>query len=194
MRKNKTLIICGKSSSGKDTVLDELVNNYEFIGLVSHTTRPIRPNEVVGKDYYFIDKESFFHMKNTNKFIETRKYEVEDENGNDDIWYYGLSKIEYELCKIFNKVVIVDLKGFHELSEYIGRDNCFMLYLYCDDNIRKQRMIDRGGMSPGEIERRFKADEEDFKNAMVLSDLNVNTGENSAEKIAKFIAGVLEVE
>ena len=194
MKKSKTLIICGKSSSGKNTVLDELIGNYDFVSLISHTTRCARPNESNGKDYYFIDKESFLHMKNTNKFIETREYKVKDENGNDDIWYYGLSKIEHELCTMFNKVVIVDLKGFHELSEYIGRNNCFMLYLYCDDNIRKQRMIDRGGMSPEEIERRFKADEEDFKFAMVESDLSVNTGDNSADKIAKFIAGVLEIE
>ena len=102
--------------------------------------------------------------------------------------------MEYNICNVFNKVVIVDMNGFHELAEYIGRDNCFMLYLYCDDNIRKDRMISRGGMSPEEIDRRFKADEEDFKFAMVESDLSVNTGDNSVEKIARFIAGVLEIE
>ena len=133
-------------------------------------------------------------IKNKNQFIETREYEVKDSNGNDDIWYYGLSKMEYNICNVFDKVVIVDMKGFHELAEYIGRDNCFMLYLYCDDNIRKDRMVSRGGMSPEEIDRRFKADEEDFKFAMVESDLSVNTGDNSAEKIARFIAEVLEIE
>lgn len=190
MKKTKTLIITGKSSSGKNTVMDELVDNYGFVGLVSHATRPIRPNEENGKDYYFTTKEQFMDIKNKNQFIETREYEVKDSNGNDDIWYYGLSKMEYNICNVFNKVVIVDMKGFHELAEYIGRDNCFMLYLYCDDNIRKDRMISRGGMSPEEIDRRFKADDEDFKFAMVESDLSVNTGDNSAEKIARFIAGV----
>lgn len=192
--KSKIIVITGKSSSGKNTVMDELVDNYDFVGLVSHTTRPIRPNEKNGKDYYFTTKEQFMDIKNKNQFIETREYKVKDLNGNDDIWYYGLSKIEYNICSIFNKVVIVDMKGFHELAEYIGRDNCFMLYLYCDDNIRKNRMISRGGMSPEEIDRRFTADEEDFTFAMVESDLSVNTGDNSAEKIAKFIAGVLEIE
>ena len=191
--KNKILIIVGKSSSGKNTVMDELVENYELVNLVSHTTRPPRPNESNGYDYYFINKEDFINMNNKDLFIETREYKVNTENGN-DIWYYGLSKTEYNICSIFNKVVIVDMKGFHELAEYIGRDNCFMLYLYCDDNIRKDRMISRGGMSPEEIDRRFKADEEDFKFAMVESDLSVNTGDNSAEKIARFIAGVLEIE
>jgi guanylate kinase len=194
MRNSKTLIITGKSSVGKDTILRELVDNYDFVGLISHTTRPIRPNEENGRDYYFTTKEQFMDIKNKNQFIETREYKVKDFNGNDDTWHYGLSKMEYNICNIFNKVVIVDMKGFHELAEYIGRDNCFMLYLYCDDNIRRDRMIGRGGMSPEEIERRFKADEEDFKSAMVESDLSVNTGDNSTEKIARFIAGVMKIE
>ena len=192
--KNKIIVITGKSSSGKNSLQNYLVSNYDFVNLVSHTTRPPRPNEENGKDYYFTTKEQFMDIKNKNQFIETREYEVKDSNGNDDIWYYGLSKMEYNICNVFNKVVIVDMKGFHELAEYIGRDNCFMLYLYCDDNIRKDRMISRGGMSPEEIDRRFKADDEDFKFAMVESDLSVNTGDNSAEKIARFIAEVLEIE
>ena len=191
--KNKIIVITGKSSSGKNSLQNYLISNYDFVNLVSHTTRPPRPNESNGYDYYFINKEDFINMNNKDLFIETREYKVNTEIGN-DIWYYGLSKMEYNICNVFNKVVIVDMKGFHELAEYIGRDNCFMLYLYCDDNIRKDRMISRGGMSPEEIDRRFKADDEDFKFAMVESDLSVNTGDNSAEKIARFIAEVLEIE
>ena len=191
--KNKIIVITGKSSSGKNSLQNYLASNYDFVNLVSHTTRPPRPNESNGYDYYFINKEDFINMNNKDLFIETREYKVNTEIGN-DIWYYGLSKMEYNICNVFNKVVIVDMKGFHELAEYIGRDNCFMLYLYCDDNIRKDRMISRGGMSPEEIDRRFKADDEDFKFAMVESDLSVNTGDNSAEKIARFIAEVLEIE
>lgn len=191
--KNKIIVITGKSSSGKNSLQNYLVSNYDFVNLVSHTTRPPRPNESNGYDYYFINKEDFINMNNKDLFIETREYKVNTEIGN-DIWYYGLSKSELDITTILNKIVILDLKGMKELAEYIGRDNCFMLYLYCDDNIRKDRMISRGGMSPEEIDRRFKADDEDFKFAMVESDLSVNTGDNSAEKIARFIAEVLEIE
>ena len=191
--KNKIIVITGKSSSGKDSLQNYLVSNYDFVNLVSHTTRPPRPNESNGYDYYFINKEDFINMNNKDLFIETREYKVNTEIGN-DIWYYGLSKSELDITTILNKIVILDLKGMKELAEYIGRDNCFMLYLYCDDNIRKDRMISRGGMSPEEIDRRFKADDEDFKFAMVESDLSVNTGDNSAEKIARFIAEVFEIE
>lgn len=191
--KNKTIVITGKSSSGKDSLQNHLVSNYDFINLVSHTTRPPRPNESNGYDYYFINKEDFINMNNKNLFIETREYKVNTENGN-DIWYYGLSKSELDITTILNKIVILDLKGMKELAEYIGRENLFVVYLDCDSDIRIDRMIKRGGMTDKEISRRFKSDELDFIGIEESVDLCANTGEYSTEDIAKIIAGVFEIE
>ena len=191
--KNKTIVITGKSSSGKDSLQNYLVSNYDFINLVSHTTRPPRPNESNGYDYYFINKEDFINMNNKDLFVETREYKVNTENGN-DIWYYGLSKSELDATTILNKIVILDLKGMRELAEYVGRDNLFVVYLYCDSDTRIDRMIKRGGMACEEISRRFKADELDFIGMEENADLCANTGEYSTEDIAKIIAGVFDVE
>lgn len=191
--KNKTIVITGKSSSGKDSLQNYLVSNYDFINLVSHTTRPPRPNESNGYDYYFINKEDFINMNNKDLFVETREYKVNTENGN-DIWYYGLSKSELDVTTILNKIVILDLKGMKELAEYIGRDNLFVVYLDCDLDTRIYRMIRRGGMTDEEISRRFKADELDFIGMEENADLCANTGEYSTEDIAKIIAGVFDVE
>ena len=144
--KNKTIVITGKSSSGKDSLQNYLVSNYDFINLVSHTTRPPRPNESNGYDYYFINKEDFIDMNNKNLFVETREYKVNTENGN-DVWYYGLSKSELDVTTILNKIVILDFKGMRELAEYVGRDNLFVVYLDCDLDTRIDRMIKRGGMT-----------------------------------------------
>ena len=191
--KNKTIVITGKSSSGKDSLQNYLVSNYDFINLVSHTTRPPRPNESNGYDYYFINKEDFINMNNKDLFVETREYKVNTENGN-DIWYYGLSKSELDVTTILNKIVILDLKGMKELAEYVGRDNLFVVYLDCDSDTRIGRMIKRGGMTDEEISRRFKADELDFIGMEENADLCANTGEYSTEDIAKIIAGVFDVE
>ena len=191
--KNKIIVITGKSSSGKDSLQNHLVSNYDFVNLVSHTTRPPRPNESNGYDYYFINKEDFINMNNKDLFIETREYKVNTEIGN-DIWYYGLSKSELDITTILNKIVILDLKGMKELAEYIGRENLFVVYLDCDSDIRMDRMINRGGMTDQEISRRFKSDELDFIGIEESVDLCANTGEYSTEDIAKIIAGVFEVE
>lgn len=191
--KNKIIVITGKSSSGKDSLQNYLVSNYDFVNLVSHTTRPPRPNESNGYDYYFINKEDFINMNNKDLFIETREYKVNTEIGN-DIWYYGLSKSELDITTILNKIVILDLKGMKELAEYIGRENLFVVYLDCDSDIRINRMIKRGGMTDKEISRRFESDELDFIGIEESVDLCANTGEYSTEDIAKIIAGVFEIE
>lgn len=38
-------ILCGKSASGKDTLLNELKNSREFNTIISTTSRPIRDGE-----------------------------------------------------------------------------------------------------------------------------------------------------
>ena len=191
--KNKIIVITGKSSSGKNSLQNYLVSNYDFVNLVSHTTRPPRPNESNGYDYYFINKEDFINMNNKDLFIETREYKVNAEIGN-DIWYYGLSKSELDTTTILNKIVILDLKGMKELAEYIGRENLFVVYLDCDSDIRINRMIKRGGMTDQEISRRFKSDESDFIGIEESVDLCANTGEYSTEDIAKIITGAFEIE
>ena len=191
--KSKIIVITGKSSSGKDSLQNYLVSNYDFVNLVSHTTRPPRPHESNGYDYYFINKEDFINMNNKDLFIETREYKVNTEIGN-DIWYYGLSKSELDITTILNKIVILDLKGMKELAEYIGRENLFVVYLDCDSDIRIDRMIKRGGMTDKEISRRFESDELDFIGIEESVDLCANTGEYSTEDIAKIIAGAFEIE
>ena len=191
--KNKIIVITGKSSSGKDSLQNYLVSNYDFVNLVSHTTRPPRPNESNGYDYYFINKEDFINMNNKDLFIETREYKVNTEIGN-DIWYYGLSKSELDITTILNKIVVLDLKGMKELAKYIGRENLFVVYLDCDSDIRINRMIKRGGMTDQEISRRFESDELDFIGIEESVDLCANTGEYSTEDIAKTIAGAFEIE
>ena len=51
------LILAGKSASGKDTLLNELIKNQNFNPLVSTTTRPMREGENEGKEYFFVSKD-----------------------------------------------------------------------------------------------------------------------------------------
>ena len=190
---SKILVICGKSASGKDTLQNYLVENHDFINLVSHTTRPPRPYEIKGRDYYFVCKDEFLRMEDKNIFVETREYKVNTGNEN-DVWYYGLSKSELDIYKILNTVVILDLKGTAELAEYVGWDNMLVVYLQCNPDIRLNRMKSRGGMTEAEIKRRFYADDVDFKDIRSYADLVLNSDKNSTEELAKIVIGAVGIE
>lgn len=156
--------ILGKAGSGKDTLLKRVLEkNKNLKAAISHTTRPIRKNEIDGVDYHFISEKEFLYMDENNEFIETRKYNVIDEEKNKNTWYYGLS---YDAIKENNNyIVIVDVKGLNELRRNLKGTKIISFYIEADKEIRRQRYINRDKMSAKklkEMERRFIADEEDF--------------------------------
>jgi guanylate kinase len=65
------IIISGPSGCGKSTLIHELLADVpELLFSVSHTTRPVRKNEVPGKDYHFVSASEFQKMLRGDKFVE----------------------------------------------------------------------------------------------------------------------------
>lgn len=68
---NNIIIISGPSASGKSTLIHELLAEFPELNFsVSHTTRPMRKNEVPGKDYHFISEREFQKMLGGDQFVE----------------------------------------------------------------------------------------------------------------------------
>ena len=63
MSVNKTgmlFVLSSPSGAGKTTLTKKIAeDNKNFIISISHTTRKPRPNEIDGKDYYFVDDKKF---------------------------------------------------------------------------------------------------------------------------------------
>ncbi len=74
-QKGRLVIISGPSGSGKSTVLQKLVQNSEVTLMlsVSATTRPPRPGEKEGRDYYFLSDEEFQRRRNAGEFLECKE-------------------------------------------------------------------------------------------------------------------------
>ena len=65
------IILSSPSGAGKTTLTKLLSEkNDNFVVSVSHTTRTPRHNEINGKDYFFVNKEKFKELINSNNFIE----------------------------------------------------------------------------------------------------------------------------
>ena len=121
----KAVILLGKSAAGKDYIANFLKDNYGFQIVVSHTTRPIRENEIDGIDYHFVSTQQFSEMMKYEDFIETREYTT-NFNGEQDLWYYGISKDEFNNKQ--KKICIVDLGGLNAISKYYGDENIIKIY------------------------------------------------------------------
>lgn len=148
------LILIGKTCSGKDTILNELVKR-GYKKLITYTTRPIRKGEIDGISYNFITDEEFQDKINTGYFMEYQAFQTT--NGT---WYYGSALIDYE--KATDKtVVILTPQGYKNFLK-----NVFIphnaIYIYANNNTISKRLKKRGD-SREEAERRLLHDNEDFK-------------------------------
>ena len=70
-RRGMMLVLSSPSGAGKTSISRRLLAEETGIVMsVSATTRPPRPGEVDGRDYYFYDQETFARMVANNEFLE----------------------------------------------------------------------------------------------------------------------------
>ena len=70
-RRGMMLVLSSPSGAGKTSISRRLLAEETGIVMsISATTRPPRPGEVDGKDYYFYDQETFARMVANNEFLE----------------------------------------------------------------------------------------------------------------------------
>ena len=101
MSKGNLFVISGASGVGKTSVLKQVMKVRDDLQFsVSATSRPPRPGEVDGVNYYFISPDEFQAMIDRNEFVE---YDYHMEN------YYGTLKSEV-LKKTENGNMILDVE------------------------------------------------------------------------------------
>ena len=159
----KIFCLMGKSSSGKDTIFQEIkhIFNKTLIPIISYTTRPMRVGEIEGREYHFISEQQLKVYENQNKVIEQRLYHTV--NGP---WYYATIDDGSIDLKKNNYILIVTLEAYNSLVDYFGQDQIVPIYIEVENGERLERALkrERKQQKPNydELCRRFIADNQDF--------------------------------
>ena len=157
---SRIFILMGKSATGKDSIMKKLMG-CGLKPLILYTTRPIRDGELEGREYHFINQDSFDELKSQGKVIESRSYDTAFGR-----WSY--SSVDDGVIDLtsHNYIVIGTLETLDSYRRYFGEDRVIPIYVEVDDGVRLQRAIEREKTQakPKYIElcRRFVADDEDF--------------------------------
>ncbi len=70
-QRNNVFIISAPSGSGKTTLIDLLLKENPSLSFsISHTTRPPRPGERDGVEYFFVSEQKFEQMIREERFVE----------------------------------------------------------------------------------------------------------------------------
>lgn len=166
MSKGLLVVISSPSGGGKDSVINELLKIFSNSArLVTTTSRPPRPGNKEGVDYFFISQENFEDKIKNNKMVEYNNYA-----GN----YYGIEKEKLEESLNKNNIVFtqIEVNGKHNLdNQNIEHLSIFLL----PDSLETlaERIRKRGGVTEDKMKERLEiakkeiAESEDYDHRIV---------------------------
>jgi guanylate kinase len=148
-RRGLLLVMSSPSGAGKTTLSRALLASDHHIRMsVSVTTRPPRPGERDGKDYFFISKERFFEMRDNNELLEWAEV-----FGN----LYGTPRLPVEdaLGKGRDVLFDIDWQGTQQLEQAMGDDLVRIFILPPSSDDLHDRLIKRAQDSSSVVAKRM---------------------------------------
>lgn len=149
-------IIVAPSGAGKSSLVNALLQREPAVGLsISYTTRPPRPGDVDGREYFFVSRPEFEEMIVHNDFLEYAEV-----YGN----LYGTSRrwIEKNRAAGTDVLLEIDWQGARQVRTLFP-DMAYIYILPPSIGVLQDRLMKRGKDAPEVIAKRLAAAREDLK-------------------------------
>jgi len=143
-RRGLMLVLSSPSGAGKSTISREILARDSNITMsVSATTRPKRPGEVAGRDYFFVDKSEFNLMVNRQEFLEYAK--VFDN-------YYGTpaGPVMDALSAGRDVLFDIDWQGTQQIAEQ-ARDDLVSIFILPPSTAELERRLKKRAQDPPDV-------------------------------------------
>jgi len=108
-RRGRLFVIAAPSGAGKTSLVKALLERKPELRLsISHTTRPMRPTEQAGREYYFVPLQEFRDRVSRGEFLEHAQ--VFDN-------YYGTGRapVEAQLAEARDVILEIDWQGARQV-------------------------------------------------------------------------------
>ena len=147
-RHGMMIVISGPSGAGKGTLKNEYMKNHsDAVFSVSMTTRAPRPGEVDGKDYFFVTKDAFEAVRESNGLLEWAEVHGA---------FYGTPR-QLALNTLANNqdvVLDIDVQGALQVKE--AYPDALMIFIAPPNlKVLEERLRTRGTESEEKIQRRL---------------------------------------
>ena len=142
-------IISAPSGAGKSSLVNALIDSEPHIRVsVAHTTRAMRPGEVDGVHYHFVDHAQFTAMLEQGEFLEHAQ--VFDN-------FYGTSQraLEKTLAEGIDLILEIDWQGAQQVRKLMPQAKSIFILPPTREALR-HRLTNRGQDSGEIIERRMR--------------------------------------
>ena len=148
--KGQLLIVSAPSGAGKTSLIKALMAQDKRVEVsVSHTTRPQRPGEVEGVNYFFISTEAFREMREAGAFFESAEVFGH---------FYGtsLTQLEARLSDGADVILEIDWQGAQQVRKLLP-DSAWLFILPPSLEALESRLQARGQDAEDTIDIRMRA-------------------------------------
>ncbi len=169
VQQGKILIFTAPSGAGKTTIVRHLLTYFPDLAFsVSATTRKQRPNEVDGKDYYFLSQDDFQQKIAQGDFVE---WEEVYPGG-----FYGTLRSEINRLWALGKTIVFDIevKGATNLKKFYPEDSLAVFVQPPSEEVLFQRLRGRSTEDAASLAARIKRAGEELRYATSFDRILLN--------------------
>ena len=163
------VVISAPSGGGKTSVIQGILNTRQsdFKYSVSMTTRPPRPGERHGRDYFFVSREEFLQKVRDNGFVEWAEVHSQ---------LYGTPRAAIDEWLASGKFVFMDLdvQGGLNVKQKYGEQAILIFIKPPSMESLQARLRGRNTDSPEDIDARLQAAERELAMAEQYDHIIVN--------------------
>lgn len=142
------LIIAGVTASGKNAIINYIMQHVDYQHVITHTTRPMRSKEINGLEHWFVTDRQMMQLLDNGAMIETQPIH------GDTVYGTSFAAFEQVINNGHKPMMEMDIQGINELTDHVPHlEPIFILPPSFD--VWMERLGGRDFMSDGEKVRRL---------------------------------------
>ena len=181
--KGRLFVISGPSGAGKSTVFKAIEGRDDVCFSTSVTTRKPRPNEVDGREYFFVDLDRFKEMVENDELLEHATYVANS---------YGTPRkfVEDKLDSRLDVLLDIEVQGARQINE--KKPDAVKIFIIPPSLAElRRRLVGRGTDTERAIEARLIRARQEYAEADFYDYIIIN---DDPDRAAKELAAIMLAE